>query len=418
MRVLVDYRSALRGRSGVGEYAHQLLRALVAQNGAAARVEATIFSSSWKDRLHVPADLAGVRSIDRRVPVAVLNFAWHRLEWPTIERLTHAAFDVAHSLHPLMLPARHAAQVVTIHDLNFLKHPERTRKEIRRDYQALAENHARRASRIIVPSAFTASEVERFFDIDQPKITICSPGAPEWSPRVSAPSDGYILFLGTLEPRKNVGTLLDAYERLLARQGSLDLTLRQAQGHPERSRGMKVGPADGGPPGVEGGPAYVPDLVLAGQAIDESKAWLDRIARPPLAGRVRHIGYVDPEQRLAVFDGARFLVQPSFEEGFGIPVLEAMTRGVPVIAANRGALPEVLGEAGVLFNPASADDLADAMRRMASDQNLVRESIARGLARARQFQWSATAERMIGAYEQAIAHRQRLAIIDDHAHGH
>ena len=385
----MDYRSALRGRSGVGEYAHQLMRALLAQNDAAARVDATIFSSSWSDRLQVPSDLPGVHAIDRRVPVSVLNFAWHRLEWPTIERLTHARFDVAHSLHPLMIPAKHAAQVVTIHDLNFLKHPERTRKEIRRDYPALAENHARRASRIVVPSAFTASEVERTFDIEQPKVTICSPGAPDWTPRVNAPADGYILFLGTLEPRKNIGTLLDAYERLLL------------------SPDLKVGPT------------YVPELVLAGQAIEESKPWLERIARPPLAGHVRHIGYVDPDQRLAVFDGARLLVQPSFEEGFGIPVLEAMTRGIPVVAANRGALPEVLGDAGLLFDAASADDLARSISRMATDENLVRESTARGLARARQFRWSTSAERMIDAYEQAIAHRQRLDVIDDdHHHGH
>jgi len=385
----MDYRSALRGRSGVGEYAHQLMRALIAPNGAAARVDATIFSSSWKDRLHVPDDLAGVEAIDRRVPVSLLNFAWHRFEWPTIERLTRRRFDVAHSLHPLMLPARHAAQVVTIHDLNFITHPERTRKEIRRDYPALAENHARRASRIIVPSAFTAREVERHFDIASPKISICSPGAPEWAPRASAPRDGYILFLGTLEPRKNIGTLLDAYERLLAQAGSGDRRARPR----------------------------VPDLVLAGQALAESRPWLERIARPPLDGRVRHIGYVEPADRLAVFDGAALLVQPSFEEGFGIPVLEAMTRGVPVAAANRGALPEVLGDAGVLFDPASADDLANAIWRMVSDDDRLRDSAARGVARSRQFQWSATAELVIDAYQRAIAHRQRLDVIDaDHGH--
>jgi alpha-1,3-rhamnosyl/mannosyltransferase len=337
--------------------------------------------------------LTGVHAIDRRIPVSLLNFAWHRLEWPTVERLTHASFDVAHSLHPLMMPASHAAQVITIHDLNFIRHPERTRKEIRRDYPRLAENHARRASRIVVPSAFTASQVERTFDIDTSKITICSPGAPDWTPRESAPRDGYILFLGTLEPRKNVGTLLDAYERLLASSSS---------------PGLKVGPAAD----------RVPDLVLAGQALDESRPWLERIARPPLAGRVRHIGYVEPERRLAVFDGARLLVQPSFEEGFGIPVLEAMTRGVPVVAANRGALPEVLGDAGLLFDAASPDDLAAALTRMASDETLARESTARGLARAQQFQWSASAERMIDAYEQAIAHRKRLDVIDDDHHGH
>ena len=101
--------------------------------------------------------LAGATIIDRRVPVKVLNFAWHRLEWPAAETLARAQFDVTHSSHPLLLPARDAAQVVTIHDLNFLAHPERTRAEIRRDYPALVRSHAQRADRVVVPSRTPSS---------------------------------------------------------------------------------------------------------------------------------------------------------------------------------------------------------------------------------------------------------------------
>lgn len=365
----------------MGEYVHQLARALAAmsarpllQNHETVRVDATIFSSSWKDRLRVPPDLAGTSCVDRRIPVALLNLAWHRLEWPPVELLAGASFDIVHSLHPLLMPSRSAAQVVTIHDLNFMSHPERTRAEIRRDYPALAASHARRADAIVVPSAFTAREVERTFDLDVAKVSVCSPGAPDWTPRATHPADGYILFFGTLEPRKNVGALLDAYERLLQL--------------PER--------------------AAVPELVLAGQATAEGQAWLNRIARPPLAGHVRHIGYVDPLRRLEVYDQARLLVQPSFEEGFGIPVLEAMTRGVPVVAANRGALPEVLGDAGLLVDPSAPDEMAAAIARMLTDQSLVERSITSGIARARTFQWSATAARMIEVYEWAIARRHAV----------
>ena len=386
MRVLIDYRSALRGRSGVGEYAHQLARALVARAGGAPdhRTAITLFSSSWKDRLPT-SEISGAAAIDRRVPVALLNFAWHRLGWPPAEMLARASFDVVHSLHPLLMPARRAAQVVTIHDLNYLAHPERTRAEIRRDYPRLTRAHAHRADRIIVPSRFTADEVERQLQVPRGHISICSPGAPDWAPRASPPRGGYILFLGTLEPRKNVGTLLDAYERLIAAS--------------ERA------PAEAGPHVPPDGPSAVPELVLAGGVTLESQPWLDRIARAPLAGRVRHVGYVDPADRRRVYEGACLLVQPSFEEGFGIPVLEAMTLGVPVVAANRGALPEVIGDAGVLVEPEDAAQMAEVMTRIIADAGLAASCSSKGVLRSHQFRWSATAERVVEAYQLAVAHR-------------
>src|SRR5262249_39386148 len=144
--------------------------------------------------------------------------------------------------------------------------------------------------------------------------------------------DGYVLFFGTLEPRKNVGGLLDAFERLIGR-----------------------------------GAATVPNLVLAGGATDAAVPWLERIRRAPLAGRVRHVGYVGPVGKRALYDGARLLVQPSFEEGFGLTVLEAMTAGVPVVAANRGALPELVGDAGPLVNPDDPDDIAHGIDTMLAD---------------------------------------------------
>jgi len=376
VRVLIDYRAALRERSGVGEYAHQLVRALLgvsAANDSHWSLDLTLFSSSWKDRLRLDADIAGADAIDRRVPVGLLNFAWHRLRWPAAETLTRRRFDVTHSLHPLVMPARYAAQVVTIHDLSFLAHPERTRGEIRRDYAALARDHANRADRVIVVSRFTSGEVQRQLGVPADRISICPPGAPDWTPRSTRPADGYVLFFGTLEPRKNVGGLLDAYERLV--------TTRPAS-------------------------STLPELVLAGKATDASNGWLDRIGRAPLAGHVRRVGYVEPANRRALYEGARLLVQPSFEEGFGIPVLEAMTAGVPVVASNRGALPEVVGDTGLLVDPEDADGMAAAIARMIDDEPLAAASAAKGVLRSREFTWAQTAHRAVDAYQRAIdAHR-------------
>ena len=375
----MDYRPALRERSGVGEYAYQLARALLATFPAEPsdpRLELTLFSSSWKDRLDRHHEIGGATIVDRRVSVNLLNLAWHRLEWPSAETLTRSRFDVAHSPHPLLLPSRSAARVVTVHDLYFLRHPERARAEVRRDYPALARDHAHRADQIIVPSRFTAVEVERCLEVPPERISVCPHGRPDWAPRSAPVSDaGYVLFLGTLEPRKNLGGLLDAYERLLARPGTPRL-------------------------------ARLPQLVIAGKSTDESQPWLDRISRPPLRDAVRYIGYVDPTRRRELYDGARLLVLPSFEEGFGFPVLEAMTLGIPVVAANRGSLPELLGDAGTLVEPEDPEQMADAIERMLEDDSLAASCSAKGLARSREFDWRWTAQGVYEAYHRAIEHRQ------------
>ena len=372
MRVLIDYRAALSRPSGVGEYARQLVTGLTKlERTANDRIDMTLFSSSWKDRLRVPSGLKDIAVVDQHIPVSALNFAWHRLEWPPAEALTNSVFDVVHSLHPLLVPSRSAAQVVTIHDLNFLDHPERTRAEVRRDYPPLAREHAERADRVMVPSKFTAGEVERKLQVPAAKISICSPGAPAWAPRPDQPSDGYILFFGTLEPRKNVGSLLDAYERLL---GSAHA-------------------------------AAIPDLVLAGGTTEASGPWLDRIRRPPLAGHVTHVGYVDPANRKSIYEGALMLVQPSYEEGFGLPPLEAMALGVPVVGANRGAVPEVVGDAGLLVDPDDPEAIAAAMGRFIEEPQLRLASVRAGIARARLFTLQSMAERARDAYVLAIEHR-------------
>jgi glycosyltransferase involved in cell wall biosynthesis len=370
MRIVVDYRPALRARSGVGESVHQTARALALCYPDDAL---TLFTSSWKDRPDQAAveALRGARVSDHRWPVRALNFAFHRLEWPPIELLTGGEYDVAFSPHPLLLPARRAAQVVMVHDLDFLRHPERTEREIRRDYPRLAGPHARRAHCVIVPSKHTAADVIEHLGVPSRRVVVCPHGAPAWRDPVPArlAADGYVLFMGTLEPRKNVGGLLDAYGRLLARR-------RDA-----------------------------PKLVLAGSAGSEARPWLEAIGAPPLAGHVEHLGYVGEHDRQRVYAGARVLVLPSHDEGFGMPALEAMSLGVPVIASNRGALPEVVGDTGILVAPDDPEAIAAALERLLRDDELARETGRRGFERAQQFQWTRTAKAVRGAFLQAIAER-------------
>jgi glycosyltransferase involved in cell wall biosynthesis len=371
VRILVDYRPALRERSGVGEYLHRLISALA--SGPGRRDDIVLFSSSFKDRLRRDV-IAGATVADRRVPVRVLNRLWHQAGWPPVELLVKGPFDVVHSPHPLMLPSRSAARVVTIHDLDFLSHPERTAGEVYRDYPKLVRDHAHLADHIVVISAFTGGEVHQRLDVPRSSITVCRAGAPDWKPRTALPPEGPILFVGTLEPRKNVTGLFDAYERLL--------TLGR----------------------------NVPELILAGRAAPAAAPWLQRLSKPPLAGRVRHLGYVTDAQRKILYERARLLVLPSYNEGFGLPALEAMTIGVPVVASNRGAIPEVLGDAGIMVEPDDSDGLAAAMERLLFDTTAARRAAAQGVRRSLTFKWEASADALRAAYDRAVhLHRGRQA---------
>jgi glycosyltransferase involved in cell wall biosynthesis len=369
VRILLDYRPALRHRTGVGEYAHELARALVATSPGPAE-ELLLFSSSWKDRL--PSDaVPGATVIDRKIPVRALNLAWHRLGRPRVERLAGRSVDIAHSFHPLLLPASRAAQVITIHDLDFLDHPKRTRAEIRRDYPALAQAHARRAHHVVVNSQTTGGEVQRRFGVDPGRITVCYPGAPSWTPRREEPEQPCLLFLGALEPRKNVGVLLEAYRRLLL--------------------------AD----------PVAPPLVLAGPAGADSKTITAHAADRPLAGRVEFPGYIPNEQREALFKRALIFIMPSHTEGFGMPVLEAMTAGAPVLVADRGALPEVIGDAGLRFEPDDAEGLQRLLRELLDNPARRQELRERGWRRARDFDWKRSAMALRSAWQQAHEARAR-----------
>jgi len=378
VRLLLDYRPALRERTGVGEYVHQLARAL-----AAGPDEVFLFTSSWKDRPDPQAmlEVAPARVIDRRIPVRVLNTAWIRFGWPPVERIAGRRVDLVHSPNPVALPTA-AASVVTVNDVGFLDHPEWAWAEMRDRYPESVGAHARAADAVVVPSRYAAGLAASRLGVPSDRIFVCPYGLPPgWTevprggPAPAIPAfdvRGCILFVGTLTARKNVAGLLDAYERLMA-------------GLPE-----------------------APPLVLAGGTRPEAAVWLRRLQSHQLAGRVRHIGYVPDAERMALYRWASMLVLPSFDEGFGLPALEAMGLGVPVVVSDRGALPEVVGEAGLLVDPARPDDIAQAMGALLADPGLARRLGEAGRQRARAYTWVRTASLVREAHAAAVVrHTER-----------
>lgn len=371
VRVLVDYRPALRARTGLGEYVHELAGALQRTDPAP---DLTVFTASWRDRLTAATARAWPRArvVDRRLPVGLLRWAWHHTGWPPIEWLA-GPHDVVHSPTPLRLPARRAAQVVTIFDLHFLRHPEQATDVAQRDFARRVRDDVVRADHVIAGSAQAAAAVTAEFGLAADRVTITPLGAPSWADDVRTARAGRpgtsILFLGTLEPRKNVGLLLDAYERLRRRRPD------------------------------------APPLIVAGAPGAGADLWRHRATTPPLAGHVTLPGYVTEADRRQLLTDARVLALPSLDEGFGLPALEAMACGVPVVVSPAGALPELVGDAGFVVPLGAPDAWATALEACLDDTRAA-EAAARGTTRARQFSWAATAAATMGAYRAAMAVRR------------
>jgi len=257
-------------------------------------------------------------------------------------------------------------QAVSIHDLSPLDHPEWFAPAFALWYRLLLPALARRARRVIVPSAFTARSLRRRFNLAEEKLVL-APGSVD--PARFHPVDPqpvrrrynlprrYLLFVGSLQPRKNLSGLLAALETLQQRFPEVELVAAGAESPHFRRDGLDAGKT-----------------------------------------RVRFLGYVPDEVLPALYSGAEAFVLPSWYEGFGLPVLEAMACGCPVAASCAGSLPEVVGEAGLLFDPAVREDIERRLAALLADAGLRQELRQRGLERAGLFSW----ERSAGLIDDAI----------------
>jgi glycosyltransferase involved in cell wall biosynthesis len=334
-----------------------------------------VFSSSWSDRLRLPwSDMPSVRAVDRRWPVRVLNYVWPRWGRPRIETLIGTSVDIAHAPYPLPLPTRTARTVITVHDLWFLRPDAGTEAEIARDYPRFFYTACRRADCILTVSETVARQLGTLFPEVRDRIRVTPLGVPPEFLRPLSPdsavqvrrayglSEGYVLFVGALNRRKNPVLAAEVVRILQSRgragpwvvvgQGPLEVDLRERQ----RRYGLSV----------------------------------------------HFLGYVTRTRLPAIYDGAALLLMTSHDEGFGIPLLEAMASGVPVVALRRGAVPEVVGDAAVLVEEADAEALAEACERVLTDPAFRADRIERGRKRAQHFRWSETVRRTYAAYQEVL----------------
>lgn len=302
----------------------------------------------------------------------------HRLERLSLSvELLRLRLDVLHSpdfIPPLRGARRH---VITVHDLTFLHEPAHKDAAARKYYNDQINFAVHHADHILAVSEATRDDLTRMLGVPEAKITVQPHGVDERFRPLSTDElaharaalnlpETFVLFVGTLEPRKNIPVLLDAYDLL---------------------RGKRE----------------LPPLVLVGQPgwlFDETMARIESMQADGVPVILRRD--IDDAALSAVYNLARVLVLPSFYEGFGLPILEAMACGTPFIASDRSSLPEVAGPAGALINPEDADALAAALVRALDDDDWHAEQRRTGLERASAFTWRRSARIAWSVYQSLM----------------
>jgi glycosyltransferase involved in cell wall biosynthesis len=377
VRVVLDLTALLPEPTGVDTY----LRRLPVELGKLDRASRYTIFVNAEDRDVLAGALPTnftVRAASLRPRPARLFF--QQLALPVAARALAA--DVVHS-PSFILPLldRRPRHVLNVHDMTSFSLPE-THIPLRRSsaYRRAVVASIRRASRVLVPSRAVADELRRFVPGLPPALVEVIPHGigPEYTPEAAAQApalrrrlrlpERYVLFVGTIEPRKGLDVLLDAYGEVAAADPTVDLVL-----------GGRLG--------------WDYDGLVA-----RIRAWT-----PP--GRVRLLGYVDGVELPALYAGARVVAYPSREEGFGFPPLEAMACGVPVVATDTSALRENLRGAAELVPPGDARALANALRRLLSDEPLSADRRRAGLERAACFRWEATAAATLSCYREVAGGR-------------
>jgi glycosyltransferase involved in cell wall biosynthesis len=355
--VLLDGTPLLGQRSGIGRYTAALLRELATH--ADVDITVTAFTARGQAALRAAVP-PGVEVRGGPVPARALRALWHRVGWPPTELLATGA-DVLHATNFVLPPANRARGVVTVHDLAFLDRPEFLARP-QRDLPDLVRRSVARAAVVCTPSSAVAQQVARQLDIPPERIVVTPLGVdPAWSStgppspalraRLGLPPH-YLLFVGAAQPRKGLDVLLDAH-------------------------------------------ASQPDLaplVLAGPA-----GWGPTLRT---SSRVHTVGYLDEVDLRRVVTGAAVLALPSRDEGFGLPMLEAMAAGVPVVCSDLPALREVAGGLATLVPPGDSAALATALASVASTDCDPAGAAARQ-AHAARYTWQACAQATVRAYRKA-----------------
>jgi glycosyltransferase involved in cell wall biosynthesis len=386
MRIGIDYTSAVTQGAGIGRYTRELIQALLA---IPADHRYTLFYASKNklpsDTFRTPAPLRfGGYSPQSTVRIRHLPLhdkwlarIWHRARVPIPIELITGKIDLFHSPDftlPPTLPG--VPTLLTVHDLSFIRDPDSAWPSLRAYLMKTVPRSVQRATHILADSQATKDDLIDLFKTPPEKISVLYSGVDaRFKPiRAGAEIDRvrakykigpqpFALSIGTLQPRKNYRRLIEAYAKL--NQSDLELV-------------------------IGGGKGWMFDDIFA-QAKDLR-----------LADRVHFIGFVADEDLPALYSAANLFVYVSLYEGFGLPLLEAMACGTPIISSNTSSLPEVIGDVGLQVDPKNVEEITHAMKQMIDRSELRDQSRAAGLDRVQRFTWTSAAQKLLAIYDRLL----------------
>ena len=380
MRIAIDYSAAVNQKAGVGRLVRNQVLAL-----------AEVDSDNEYRLIYARPNLGSTPQFPRarnfvrrevRLRERWLTILWHRAKMPVPADWFSGPVDVFHSPDFVLPPLRHARGILTVHDLAFLMRPECAHPRLRVYLEEVVPRSVRRADFIIADSENTRNDLVVLLGVPPTSIAVVPGGVEErFAPITDATTSSrvrrylgigdarFILAIGMLEPRKNLNRLMDAFADLKKRPGV---------------------PSD-------------LKLVLAG-----GKGWLfdgifEHHAASPVRDDITFPGFIPDELLPGLYACADVFAFPSLYEGFGLPILEAMACGTPVVASRASCLPEVAEGAAVLIDPTNVESLADGLYRTLTEADLRADLIARGRERAAQYTWRAAALRLLDVYRRVAA---------------
>jgi len=379
MHIGIDISRTLGNPTGVGWYTAHLVdafRSIDVEN------EYSLYPFFWhchpndyRNALRFSGRNFTVRDTDRNFPELAKRWSENTL---SAEQLL-GPIDILHCPAYTAPDVSHCRLIVTIHDMSFLTHPHFHTDENRRFCMIQTLRASRFADAIICVSEATARDVQRYLHINEDRLFVIPEAAGEEFRRIDDQAvimktlidygiqENFILYVGTVEPRKNLSTLIEAYARL-----------RKSTSYNEW-------------------------LVIAGGSGWKNEDIYKRVEELGLTSYVKFLGYVSSDALVALYNSCRVFVYPSLYEGFGLPVLEAMACGAPVITSSVSSLPEVAGDAAIAVDPQHIDSLTDSIYSILSDDTMRMELRRKGLYRASRFSWEETARKTLALYARVFA---------------
>lgn len=375
MRLVIDYTPAVHQGAGIGRHTRELVSALAPLTGDSTTT-LLVFGRSDGPLPQPPAGMS-LRVIP--VPNRWLTIGWHRARMPLPVELFAGSHDLYHASDFVLPPVRKARTLLTVHDLSFLTVPQCADASLRSYLAGVVPRSVARADHILADSQATKDDLVRLLRTPHDKVTVVTPGvdarfAPVDDPdelrrvrdRYNIGSKPFVLGVGTLEPRKNWPALIRAWT-----------ILRQTTPLPHRLA-------------IAGGKGWLTDEIYS--TIDRSPSREDIVLA----------GFVADADLPALYSAADVFAFPSLYEGYGIPVLEALACGTPVVCANNSSLPEAGGDSALLVDALDVNQLAVALQRLIEDQPLRGVLRERGLHHAARFTWRRSAETLWRTYHQVL----------------